>query len=52
MKVLQLGVGSVGEVIARTIAREPEISTVVLADIDAAARGRGGWGHRRQGAAP
>ena len=35
MKVLQLGVGSVGEVIARTIAREPEISTVVLADIDA-----------------
>lgn len=35
MKVLQLGVGSVGEVIARTIAREPEISKVVLADIDA-----------------
>ena len=34
MKVLQLGVGSVGEVIARTIAREPEISAVVLADID------------------
>jgi saccharopine dehydrogenase-like NADP-dependent oxidoreductase len=34
MRILQLGVGSVGEVIARTIAREPEISTVVLADID------------------
>jgi len=34
MRVLQLGVGSVGEVIARTIAREPEIEEVVLADLD------------------
>jgi hypothetical protein len=29
-----LGVGSVGEVTARTVAGEPEVSTVVLADID------------------
>jgi saccharopine dehydrogenase (NAD+, L-lysine-forming) len=36
MKVLQLGVGSVGEVTARTIAQEPEITKVVLADIDIA----------------
>ncbi len=36
MKVLQLGVGSVGEVIARTVAAEPEIAKVVLADIDTA----------------
>jgi len=35
MQVLQLGVGSVGEVIARTLAGEPEIDRVVLADIDA-----------------
>lgn len=35
MRVLQLGVGSVGEVIARTIAKEPEIGAVVLADLDA-----------------
>jgi len=34
MRVMQLGVGSVGEVIARTIAAEPEIAEVVLADID------------------
>ncbi len=34
MRILQLGVGSVGEVTARTVAGEPEISTVVLADID------------------
>lgn len=34
MRVLQLGVGSVGEVVARTIAAEPEIEQVVLADID------------------
>jgi len=34
MRVMQLGVGSVGEVIARTIAVEPEIAEVVLADID------------------
>jgi saccharopine dehydrogenase (NAD+, L-lysine-forming) len=34
MRILQLGVGSVGEVIARTVAGEPEVSTVVLADID------------------
>ena len=34
MRILQLGVGSVGEVVARTVAREPEVSTVVLADID------------------
>jgi saccharopine dehydrogenase (NAD+, L-lysine-forming) len=34
MRILQLGVGSVGEVIARTLAGEPEITTVVLADID------------------
>jgi saccharopine dehydrogenase (NAD+, L-lysine-forming) len=36
MRVLQLGVGSVGEVTARTIASEPEVSAVVLADIDEA----------------
>jgi saccharopine dehydrogenase (NAD+, L-lysine-forming) len=34
MRVLQLGVGSVGEVVARTLAGEPEITGVVLADID------------------
>lgn len=34
MKILQLGVGSVGEVTARTVAAEPEVDTVVLADID------------------
>jgi saccharopine dehydrogenase (NAD+, L-lysine-forming) len=34
MRVLQLGVGSVGEVTARTVASEPEIDHVVLADID------------------
>jgi len=34
MRILQLGVGSVGEVIARTLAPEPEVSEVVLADID------------------
>lgn len=34
MRVLQLGVGSVGEVIARTVAPEPEIEGVILADID------------------
>lgn len=34
MRVMQLGVGSVGEVVARTIAAEPEIEEVVLADID------------------
>ena len=35
MRVLQLGVGSVGEVTARTVAGAPEVDTVVLADIDA-----------------
>jgi saccharopine dehydrogenase (NAD+, L-lysine-forming) len=34
MRVLQLGVGAVGEVNARVIAREPAIDTVVLADRD------------------
>ena len=34
MRVLQLGVGSVGEVTARTIASVPEVSSVLLADID------------------
>ena len=34
MRVLQLGVGSVGEVVARTLAPVPEVSEVVLADID------------------
>lgn len=34
MRVLQLGVGSVGEVIARTLAPVAEVSEVVLADID------------------
>ena len=34
MRVLQLGVGSVGEVTARTLASIPEVSAVVLADID------------------
>jgi saccharopine dehydrogenase (NAD+, L-lysine-forming) len=36
MRVLQLGVGSVGEVTARTVAAEPEVTAVVLADIDEA----------------
>ncbi|MCX6363454.1 MAG: saccharopine dehydrogenase NADP-binding domain-containing protein [Actinobacteria bacterium] len=34
MRVLQLGVGAVGEVNARVIAREPAVEAVVLADID------------------
>jgi len=34
MRVLQLGVGSVGEVNARTVAGESKVSTVVLADIN------------------
>jgi len=34
MRILQLGVGSVGEVTARTAATEPEVEKVVLADID------------------
>jgi len=34
MRVLQLGVGSVGEVAARTLAPDPDVSSVVLADID------------------
>jgi saccharopine dehydrogenase-like NADP-dependent oxidoreductase len=34
MRVLQLGVGSVGEVVARTLSEQPEITAVVLADID------------------
>lgn len=36
MRVLQLGVGSVGEVTARTVASVPEVDKVVLADIDPA----------------
>ena len=36
MRVLQLGVGSVGEVTARTVASAPEVTAVVLADIDEA----------------
>lgn len=34
MRVMQLGVGSVGEVIARTIAGDRDVKEVVLADID------------------
>ena len=34
MRVLQLGVGAVGEVTARVIAAEPAVDVVVLADID------------------
>jgi saccharopine dehydrogenase (NAD+, L-lysine forming) len=34
MRVLQLGVGSVGEVTARTMAPDPDVSCVVLADLD------------------
>ena len=34
MRVMQLGVGSVGEVVARTLAAEPDVDQVVLADID------------------
>jgi saccharopine dehydrogenase (NAD+, L-lysine-forming) len=34
MRILQLGVGSVGEVTARTLGGESEVSSVVLADID------------------
>lgn len=36
MRILQLGVGSVGEVTARTLAAESEVGSVVLADIDEA----------------
>ncbi len=36
MRILQLGVGSVGEVTARTVAREPKVDAVLLADIDEA----------------
>lgn len=36
MRVVQLGVGSVGEVIARTLAAEPDVTEVVLADVDEA----------------
>lgn len=34
-RIMQLGVGSVGEVVARTVAAEPEVESVVLADVDA-----------------
>ncbi len=34
MKVLQLGVGAVGEINARVAAQEPAVSAVVLADVD------------------
>jgi saccharopine dehydrogenase (NAD+, L-lysine-forming) len=34
MRVMQLGVGSVGEVVARTLADEADVDEVVLADID------------------
>lgn len=34
MRILQLGVGSVGEVIARTLGADPVVTRVVLADID------------------
>ena len=34
MRVLQLGVGSVGEVTSRTMAPDPDVSCVVLADVD------------------
>jgi saccharopine dehydrogenase (NAD+, L-lysine-forming) len=34
MRVLQLGVGSVGEVVSRTVGGEPAVSSVVLADVD------------------
>jgi saccharopine dehydrogenase (NAD+, L-lysine-forming) len=36
MRILQLGVGSVGEVTARTLAGESEVGSMVLADIDEA----------------
>jgi saccharopine dehydrogenase (NAD+, L-lysine-forming) len=36
MKILQLGVGAVGEVNARVAAQEPDVSAVVLADVDEA----------------
>lgn len=36
MKVLQLGVGAVGEVNARVAAQEPNVSAVLLADVDEA----------------
>ncbi len=36
MRVVQLGVGSVGEVIARVLAGEPDVDEVVLADVDQA----------------
>jgi len=34
MRVLQLGVGAVGEITARVAAQEPAVETVVLADVD------------------
>jgi saccharopine dehydrogenase (NAD+, L-lysine-forming) len=34
VRVLQLGVGSVGEVTARTVAPEPDVEEIILADID------------------
>jgi saccharopine dehydrogenase (NAD+, L-lysine forming) len=34
MRVLQLGVGAVGEVNARVVAREPTVEAILLADID------------------
>jgi saccharopine dehydrogenase (NAD+, L-lysine-forming) len=34
MRVVQLGVGSVGEVVARTLAAEPDVTELVLADVD------------------
>ncbi len=42
MKVLQLGVGAVGEVNARVAAQEPQVSAVVLADVRRGARARRG----------
>jgi len=36
MKILQLGVGAVGEVNARVAAQEPSVSAVLLADVDEA----------------
>jgi saccharopine dehydrogenase (NAD+, L-lysine-forming) len=40
MRIMQLGVGSVGEVVARTLAAEPDVTEIVLADIDGARAAR------------
>ena len=42
MRMLQLGVGAVGEVTARVAAAEPAVEKVILADVDETPPSRGG----------